>query len=413
MAKSGRKLKRSFVTPNGVELHGLVQGKDGRFRPSGKSSPKWSGPWEVAFHKFQIWKSRESDFGELEPLDGTGLSDFLIERQRIRDMIATDPDQAAIYLEYPPLAKLANLRDLEPPVSRTLIELGRAYLDDKESELTPKEWKNSETWWNEFVEITQARKIDDLNRAAFRTYRDKIKTKQKSGKRSTVFTRSRFAKIKTIINYALKESELDFSKSDRQTLEDMSVLKLPPKPTPRPVEITKSEMAAILKVADDWDTALILVALNAAYTNIDCGRLRWPMIDLPNKLIRFDRQKSEHLTNAPLPRICALWDRTIAALQSIKSGNSFVFLSTRGRPAHIDTMYSHFKRCSVAAGITRPLSFKHIRKSALTAASNDPSVPDRQIELLAGHSSGIKENYVVRKNVSLACQAIELYFFVD
>ncbi len=40
------------------------------------------------------------------------------------------------------------------------------------------------------------------------------------------------------------------------------------------------------------------------------------------------------------------------------------------------------------AKIRRKLIFKHRRKSALTAASNDPKVPDRQIDLLAGHSSG-------------------------
>ena len=56
-------------------------------------------------------------------------------------------------------------------------------------------------------------------------------------------------------------------------------------------------------------------------------------------------------------------------------------------------------------------AFKHLRKSALTAASNDLTVPDRQINLLAGHSAGIKEHCVVRRNVQLACEAIERYYF--
>jgi hypothetical protein len=47
----------------------------------------------------------------------------------------------------------------------------------------------------------------------------------------------------------------------------------------------------------------------------------------------------------------------------------------------------------------------------MTAAGNDPRVPDRQMDLLAGHSSGIKEHYVVKKHVQLACEAIERYYF--
>ncbi len=61
--------------------------------------------------------------------------------------------------------------------------------------------------------------------------------------------------------------------------------------------------------------------------------------------------------------------------------------------------------------IRRKLTFKHLRKSALTGPSNDPKVPDRQIDLLAGHSAGIKEHYVVRRNGQLACEAIERHYF--
>ncbi len=56
-------------------------------------------------------------------------------------------------------------------------------------------------------------------------------------------------------------------------------------------------------------------------------------------------------------------------------------------------------------------TFKQLRKPTLTAASNDPTVPDRQVNLLAGHPAGIKEHYVVRRNVQLACEAIERYYF--
>lgn len=79
----------------------------------------------------------------------------------------------------------------------------------------------------------------------------------------------------------------------------------------------------------------------------------------------------------------------------------------KGTPAHIGTFNDHFVQRCDEAGIK--FTFKHLRKSTLTAASNDPTVPDRQVNLLAGHSAGIKEHYVVRRNVQLACEAIERY----
>ncbi|MCK4625875.1 MAG: tyrosine-type recombinase/integrase [Phycisphaerae bacterium] len=415
MAKAGRKRNRYFVTPDGQELVGFVECPDGRFRPSGRSSPKWSGPWQLAYHRFQVWKAQQTDNGELEPLHNPIIAagDAESERLRIRDLIATDPKQAAVYLDYPPLARLANVRDLEPSDSLTVAALGRAYLDATQGQLTAKEWANSKTWWDEFTSITGAKTVADLDRPAFCRYRDTIKAEQKKPKRSNVWTRSRYGKIKTMINYAVNESELQISAADLRCLENRSVLKQPKKPKPRPIDIHPDHIQAILKVADKWDTAAILLGLNAAYGPVDCQRLTWDMVDFKNNLIRFDREKSEHLTDEDLPRICALWDRTIRALEAIKNGHSHVFVSVQGQPAHVDTINDHFTTCRDKAKIKAGFTFKHLRKSALTAASNsdDPVVPDRQVNLLAGHSAGIKEHYVVRKNVTLACKAIERYYF--
>ena len=55
-------------------------------------------------------------------------------------------------------------------------------------------------------------------------------------------------------------------------------------------------------------------------------------------------------------------------------------------------------------------NFRHIRHTAITAASNDPTVPDRHVDLLAGHSTGIKEHYVVPEAVRMACEAIERHY---
>jgi len=260
---------------------------------------------------------------------------------------------------------------------------------------------------DEFREITKAKTVTDLQRDSFRVYRKTIRTRK--GKRSTVWVRSRFGKIKTIINHAVVE--VDLTEKEKAVLQHVALLKPPAKPKPKPVDISPKEMKVILANANDWDTALILLGLNAAYLPIDCQRLEWSMIDWSAKFIRFDRSKPEHLTERALPRICALWTRTARAIRDIKNNHVFVFLSDQGKPAHISTINDHFVQCCNRAKIGRKLTFKHLRKSAMTAASNDPKVPDRQIDLLAGHSSGIKEHYVVKKNVQLACEAIERHYF--
>lgn len=435
MTKRGRKASH-FVTKSGEPIVGLRRdAKSGRFYPVGKGSPSFGTDEPQAVHRFRMWQAKQSDDPQIFeiPVTAPAHDDFGTEIPTVatfdnvgnpinvqqisksaagayfRNLIFSDPNRAATELDCEPLRLLTNVENLKPPPpSKRLTTLVETYLDDKT--LSSKEATNSRTWWGEFVGITRAKVVTDLDRESFKGYRKAIKSRQ--GKRSNVWVRSRFGKIKTIINHAIVE--VDLTDQEKNALSHVALLKQPPKPTPKPVDIEPEEMGAILADADDWDTALILLALNAAYTNIDCQRLTWDMVDFKNSVIRFDRSKAEHLTEKELPRICALWDRTIDALKKTKNGHPHVFVSSQGQPAHIDTMNDHFVECCERAAIKKRLTFKHLRKSALTAASNDPSgVPDRQLNLLAGHSSGIKENYVVRRNVQLACEAIERYYFGD
>ncbi len=410
--------------------------KSGRFYPVGKGSPSFGSDPEKAIHRFRLWQ-REQDGSpppppipvtmpnSLEALDATiGRDRTMIpttwspdgietdlesirqqERDRIRNLIYSDPKRASVDLDCEPLALLANVEDLKPPAaSKPLFDLLESYLDVRT--LTPTEAENSRTWWKEFRAITGAKVITDLSRDAFKKYRKTIKARKE--KRSSVWVRSRFGKIKTIINDAAVE--LDLSDTEKSILSHKTLLKQPPKPKPKPLDISAKNMKAILSKADKWEKAVILLSLNAAYYPVDCKRLTWDMVNFEKELIRFDRSKSEKLTDTPLPRICALWKRTIRALKAIKNGHSHVFLSTQKQPAATCTFNDHFVALCDKAGV-KDRTFKHLRKSAMTAASNDPTVPDRQIDLLAGQSAGIKEHYVVRRNVELACEAIERYYF--
>lgn len=331
---------------------------------------------------------------------------------KVTEQIRENPKRAA---QKTGIEELAYLRQLKPPApSATLESLLTLYTEDKSPSISREELRNSKTWWNEFIALTGASRIEDLSRAKFRAYRNQILAEVKSRELSNAWARSRFGKIKTIINNAL--SELDLSKEDRAVLELRSLLKQPPKPSPSPIDITPSELRRILSKASDWETAIILLALNCAYYPIDCQRLRWDMIDEKRGTIRFDRDKAIGRAKSSVPRVAVLWRRTLMAIKKLPRDGAHVFLSEYKRPVHIETIRRHWIQLRKAAKIKRPLTFANLRDSALTAAaeSTDPVVPVQQYHVLAGHvAKGVDDAYITRnpRYVETACRAIEKKYF--
>jgi len=265
------------------------------------------------------------------------------------------------------------------------------------------------------VKITHAREVADLNHGALRNYRQAIENQQEKLRLSNSWTRSRFGKIKTVINYAA--TEMDLSPGDRAILQLRSLLKPPSKPSPNPIDITEVELRAILEHADEWETALILTALNAAYYPVDCQRLQWSMMDWEKAVIRFDRTKATGRAKKSIPRVAVLWQRTIRALRDVRRTNHpHVFISSQGRPVENETIRRHWNTLCKKAGIERAITFGNLRDSALTAAASSisPVVPTQQYNVLAGHvASGVDDHYIRRspRIVELACQAVENHFF--
>lgn len=356
--------------------------------------------------EFEIAIDAEGDFevGQLIPSD--------VFWEVVRDQILTNPRLAAQKTGIEQLAYLHRLQP--PPPSKALEDIVTLYLDDKKTELTPAEWNNSRTWWDEFSEITGAETVAQLDRPLFRKYRIEILDRMMSRGRSNSWARSRFGKVKTIISHALDEA--DFSQEDRAVLELRSRLKQPSKPAPNPVDITSAELRKILSKADDWEAALILTALNCAYYPIDCQRLQWSMINFTKGTIRFNRTKATGRAKGPVPRVAVLWQRTIRAMKKLDRDHDHVFVSTYGRPVHVETVRRHWIALCERAKITRGITFANLRDSALTAAaeSTDPVVPIQQYHVLAGHvAKGVDDSYITRHSrfVETACRAIENAYF--
>lgn len=325
----------------------------------------------------------------------------------VRRQIIHNPKLAA---QKTGIEQLAYLTDLKPPAPSAKLEALRdCYTDDKRHAISGPELQKSKTWWNEFMSIAKAQRVSDLTLETFRRYRQQVKVDQ--GKMSNSYTRSRFGKVIAIIRHA--EREMDLSPQDRQVLTLKSLLKKPPAPTSKPVDLEREELEKILDKAQEFDLAMILVALNCCFYPIDVIRLRWDMLDLDKGVLCFDREKSAHLTKgAAIVRVAVLWKRTVSALRAIKHEGEFVFMAEYGQlgPARPN---KRFNKLLTAAGIKRKLHFANLRDSGQTRAA-EAGVPAEQYRVLAGHKlPGVDDNYIRRNPnfVRSACEAIERYYF--
>lgn len=361
------------------------------------------------------------EFAIMIQKDGAVTDDYDVPSDafwdKVAEQITAHPKLAA---QKTGIEELAYLDRLQPPApSATLQAIGQLYQDDKRSSMTLKEWSNSKTWWSEFVEITGAKCVRNLDHERFRKYRNTILTKMKDHQHSNAWARSRFGKVKSIINHASAEMEL--GKEDRAVLQLRSLLKQPPKPAPHPIDILPAEFKKILGKADSWERALFLMAMNCAYYPIDCKRLRWSMINIERGTVRFDREKATGRAKAAVPRVAVLWKRTLDALKKLPRGHEHVFILPVGEsvargPIHTETIARHFAAACARTDIKKKLTFANLRDSALTAAaeSTDPAVPVQQYHVLAGHvAKGVDDSYISRnpRFVETACRAIERRYF--
>lgn len=419
MVKRGRKAGPSYRTPDGRELTGLVKSADGRFRPLGKSSPAWSGSWQTAWTRFLAWQAGQTT--TLEPLGHNPVATMPMGEPSVdhpafpewaewwRTQITLDPSKAAGLMDYPPLAKLADVAALARSTKATsMAAVVDQYVTDKADKITSSEIRAAKTYWQEFATITGATNVADLTHERVRHYRTTIEKQR--GKRNPNWVGARFRKVKTIAKYAT--TEIALTQGDIVALGLTSLLKAPPIAQGKKIEITPAEFKSLLSVADPFQKAMLLVALNCAYGATDMQRLTWDMVDLGKKSLRFDRPKSAKKIGKAAPRIAALWDSTIASLTAIRTTKApNVFISERGTAPHVHTFEKRFNECREKAGLNATgITLKQLRKAALTAAANSNDVPDRQVYLLAGHAAGIQDHYVVRKNVENACQAIERHY---
>ncbi len=439
-----------FARDDGREIHGLSRHSDGRhYATFSKPRVYFSRDVTQGIREYRQWQAREGrqtvaigkdlphpddpKFSEVleahmfqAPVDEgitlTVYPDGKITNEvdvdsaafwdKVRDVLTEDLKLAAQKTGIRELEWLPDLKPPPPPIS--LSVLGELYFDDKKDEIGKKEWNNSRSWWDEFCRLVEPVKmLNDLDKEAFRKYAQKVKANQ--GSNSDSYVRSRFHKIKTILNHAYESADIPPDLIARLKVDCKKPLRAPPQPRGNPLDITPTEFADLLTHADPQMRAMLLLAMNGVLYPVDIHRIRWPNVDLVERGMVFDRVKKNTRDKLGTVRVAVLWQSTCDALAELRGSSSTtqpIFMSIQKKPLHIETIRRRFNSLKVKANIKRNITFANIRDSATTVAARN--APQAQYQVLMGHVlPGADESYI-RKNpwfVKDACAAIEQYYF--
>ena len=140
-------------------------------------------------------------------------------------------------------------------------------------------------------------------------------------------------------------------------------------------DATRDEALELIEAAINPLRAMILLGLNCGFSNVDCGRLEWPMIQ--GNQVKFPRPKTR------IDRCAFLWPESIEALDawrparpSPKSNDDhdLVFITKYGKPFHRESHTSNsiaqeFRKLRQTLACDRPgLTFLNLRHTFKTIA---------------------------------------------
>ena len=320
----------------------------------------------------------------------TNLVDAMWFYARMRDALVNDPGECARRTGIKELAYLHRLEKPKPsvPIAKCIdIYLGRT------RKVSDAEKHNLSYAWAMFQECCDTRYMSDVTEDSIAAWERALAKKGWAD----ATTRNTIARAKSIIRYCAKRHA-----DCHRVLRLLEVVEMPSMPAHDPKPILVNDYGALLDTADEQWKAILLVAMNCCYYAVDCWTL--PVSAVGEDEIVFRRAKTK------IRRAAWLWPRTREALAALarRNGDTVFTASHKGayKPGGFRAAYRRLKR---KAGIKS--TFDMIRDGAYTAAVR--GAPIDQAKLLAGHSTGMSDAYVLRGGAMVrdACEAIEKHYF--
>lgn len=337
-----------------------------------------------------------------EPSTATASMDASGFWEAVRNELLTRPNYVAAMTGIPALANLANLPMPQPSVK--LSHLIQVYQDNNPS--TDKSKAEAIKPLKRLIEDASAKTLADLTTEKLLAFRQAIENDPRLTSAAT--RRAYFGRVKNVIAFGLKVG-LD-SLQIRAALDRCKVLwTAEPMPNVKPQPISCAHFHALLNAAGNgpW-RAWLLVGLNLCLHIEEVCALRWADLDLEAGTHVAIREKTRRRR---IPRAAVLWPETLAALMTISRQGPYVFTSRHGTRYNKNTRVNDFRDLRKMAELPDTVTFDTLRDGAYTAACHGTS-DDRKAKVLAGHSAGMSDNYVLRnpRFVEAACQAVyEIY----
>jgi integrase len=303
-----------------------------------------------------------------------------------------DPDGALTkYLEQKD-ALHAGRKPRETAEGFTVKDAANAFLIAKQAqvdagELSPRTWKEYKAMADEVVSnFGKARLVADLDPADFATLRGKLAKKWGPHrlKKAVQYIRSIF---KHAYDNDLMDKPVRFGGGFKRP--SMGVIR-----RHRAAQGAKlfsaEEIRRLLNAAAQPLKAMILLGINAAYGNADCGNLPLSVLDLEQGIIDYPRPKTG------IPRRCPLWPETIAALKEAiaqrpkpKAADDarLVFITKYGQPWAKDddpgVITKEMRKLLFQLGINEHRNFYTLRHTFRTIADEAKDQP--AADYIMGH----------------------------
>lgn len=337
-SKRGRKQK-PHIARDGTPVAGLYHCPDGRWRIVA-TGERYTEPDEaVAIAKFRQWQQRrqpeavarisftaaperleselrKSHVGRVYELTKDVGGSCAVQPQDelvfnlpeavvwqwVAQQLRKNPDRAA---QLSGLPQWANFKWMEFPQTAIQLEhLVKAYEDH--ANCLPASKRAVRVAWDEMVMLTGAKTAAELTDHSLIAYADEVK-KTYTGS----YAGDRLQRVKRVLSFAM--SRPFDRKQIRFVLDLMAVLKKPKVvKNYQPSPVDRRDLAKLLKAADAFDTALILLALNCCMYADEVLAVDWKVIDLNAGTLVTSRGKTGII------RVAVLWTRTIKALQVLK-----------------------------------------------------------------------------------------------
>lgn len=413
--RPGRSAKH-YVTTWGETITGLCLRASGRFYPVGKNSPAFGSDEGLAIVKFRKWQSEQGTI-QPEPLDDLEITGAQIrhaieqEKQRIRHLLLHDPKQASVELNIPHLAHHPATPDRPAMTLSDLGEYWKSNARNKQGKkLADKHVGNTLRFWTEFVDCVDVEYVRDITGDLMQKYHDEVIAAFDGGM-SPSYVRGRFTAIKTIIGYPMKRTETtDADRAEYRRVLDLCQSLIPPADVTDPKPISVTDYKALLDKADVREKAVLLLGLNCAMHLGEVAGVELSGLDLDAGTYSGRRSKTSH------PRVAKLWSRTVDAIreyQELRKGKSpYLFVSQRGDKVSGETLRQRIVKLRKEAKLKDTVTFEGLRDIAYTIAEG---IDAHHAKILAGHKTGISDNYVLRAadnpKIVEICEAIEKHFF--